>query len=102
MLFSSCSNQNTEKNLINEETFVQFTAEYFITQENNTLNSIDSLTGVKRLDSVYLKFNLTKEQIEATRQQYNNDLKKWQVVYEKVITEIESRQKETTQPQKLQ
>ncbi len=81
------------QNLIPEETYVQFHADLMIVQEECMLNSLDSLQKKERFDSLYKSFNLTPEQIEQTKKEYNKDLKRWQLVYDKIILRLDSLQK---------
>ncbi|MBI3190042.1 MAG: DUF4296 domain-containing protein [Ignavibacteriales bacterium] len=99
-LFPSCSEKDVSQNVIPEDMFIQFYADYMIVQEEISLNSLDSLQGKHRYDSLYKQYDLTPERVLQTREEYNKDLMKWQAVYEKVILRIDSLQQDETNKNK--
>lgn len=64
-----------------------------IVQEEISLNSLDSLQGKQKYDSLFQHYNLSPKQVEETKKEYNKDLNRWQKFYDKVILRLESLQK---------
>ena len=89
----SCSVKKEAHPPISDEKFIQFYADYLIVQDENYLGSKDSADAVRRFDSLYQYYHITKAQVDSTRSIYNNDLAKWQFIYEKAIARMDSLQK---------
>ncbi|TAK64330.1 MAG: hypothetical protein EPO24_03425, partial [Bacteroidetes bacterium] len=87
-VFCSCNQNRKSKDSIPDDRFINFYTDYLIVKEENTILSFDSLAATKRIDSIYNLHNLTKQQIEHARTEYNKDLARWQSIYEKVLENI--------------
>lgn len=61
-----------------------------------SVKSADSLsksTDIETLDKVFHRHNVTKEQIQPTIDEYNNNVSKWEEFYSIVINELEKHKK---------
>ncbi len=88
----SCSQKKEIKAPISDEKFVNFYTDYMILQDENKFLALDSLASLKRFDSLYQVYGITKQQVETTRAEYNKDLGKWQSTYEKILARLDSLQ----------
>lgn len=81
-LFSSCE----DKSRIPEDTMVKIYTDLLIAQDTTFLTQpgIDSL-----MDAVFLKFNVDEAMYESTLDYYNEDSKRWEEFFDKVIAYIE-------------
>ncbi len=86
----SCSQKKEINPPIPDATFIDFYTDYMIIQDENKFFELDSLSSQKRFDSLYQHYGVTKQQVEATRTEYNKDLAKWQTTYEKIMVRIDS------------
>ncbi|MBI4546450.1 MAG: hypothetical protein HY707_00610 [Ignavibacteriae bacterium] len=92
----SCSTENTNIHVIEEQKFINFYAHLMILQEEAKLMGLDSTATRAHVDSLYQAYHLTDEQIKTSLDEYKKDLSTWKRFHDKVIQRLEQIQKEET------
>ena len=82
----------TNVKTIEQDTFVKFYTDYLIAQDSL---GTDAVSSKKILDKLYKKYAVTKEEYLSTINSYNSDQKKWAEFFEKVMKQLEERQKKS-------
>lgn len=75
-----------DKNRIPEDTFIKIYTDFLIAQDTTLLTS----TGLDSLrTSIFQKYNIDSNLYESTIKYYNEDAKRWEEFFDKVIAYIE-------------
>ena len=83
-----CSASSEKKKTIDSETFVQLYCD--------VVARYDILARDKReafVDSIFQHYNVSRDIFENTIEKYNNDPESWQKVFDRIVSELETRAK---------
>ena len=92
--FLSCSGGDRGGQPVSEETVVRLYAAVLAAQEESGLRGEDSSARTERLDSLFRRHRVTREQLHRAIARYENDLHLWKDFSGKVINQLETMQRQ--------
>ncbi len=87
----SCQSDRRPPNVLSHDRFVSVSCELFKNAQRMSDWGLDPVNRIVYTDSVFSKAGVTREQYSATVAWYNEDVRRWKVLSDDIVREVERR-----------